>query len=570
MNRQAILHIPMSQYAHGIDEEHIVFRLRAARDDLKSCVLYYGDRACQKSPVEFLKMEMQKAASDLLFDWFEVRLSCPFKRVCYYFELSGRQGARILYYGDQFEERPADDRSDYFQLPYNHRADRADVPEWMRDAIVYNIFPDSFATGRRHISKVPSEKRHDGEICRSRLGGTLRGVTENLDYIAGLGCDCLYLNPIFAAGEYHKYDLMDYHHIDPCFGTDDDFRELVQKAHARDMRVVIDGVFNHCGWRFFAFRDAVKNGRRSSFWPWFHRLCEAVQIPEQPGTCPGYECFGYERMMPKLATDHPAVIAYFCEVGAYWVREFDIDGWRLDVASEVCDVFWRAFRRAVKEVKPDCALIGEVWESAPHWLDGSMFDSTMNYDFRRHLKRFFADGSISAAAFDARVTDMLMRYRLPYAYSQLNLLDSHDVSRFFSLCGGDERKLRLAVLFQMTFIGMPCVLYGDERGLAGVEEKDYRSPMPWEADETSLTVFYRQAAGLRRAERTLRRGRYKTVVAEDGGGFYLFSRYDDTDRILIAMNRGETEKPVAARNILWQSGFENGILKPYGFIVYRE
>lgn len=570
MNRKAVLHMPMSQYAHGVDEEHIIFRLRADREDLKSCTLFYGDRSCRKTPVDFFAADMRKVASDPLFDWYEIQLCSPFKRVCYYFELCDRQDVRIFYYGDQFENRLADDRSEYFQLPYNHRADRADVPVWMQDAIVYNIFPDSFATEYRHLSNVPVEKRWNGEVCRSRLGGTIHGVTENLDYIAELGFNCLYLNPIFVAGEYHKYDLLDYHHIDPCFGTDEDFRELVRLAHARGMRIIIDGVFNHCGWYFFAFQDAVKNGSSSPYWPWFHRLSEPVQIPESPEAYPGYECFGYERMMPKLATDFPAVRDYFCEVGTFWVREFDIDGWRLDVASEVSDVFWRAFRQAVKAVKPDCALIGEVWESAAHWLDGSMFDSTMNYDFRRHVKRFFAEGSLSAAAFGARVTDMLMRYRVPITFGQLNLLDSHDVSRFLSLCGGDERKMRLAVLFQMTFVGMPCVLYGDEHGMMGVEEKGYRSSMPWDSRETALSDFYRQAAQLRSREEVLRRGDYETILAEEDGALYIFARLGALDRILIAINVGETAKELAASKILWHSGFADGILNPYGFIVYRE
>lgn len=144
-----------------------------------------------------------------------------------------------------------DDRSEYYQLPFNHPADIAAPPAWAQDAVVYNIFPDSFATSHRFISGKPSEKEWNGQITHGKLGGTLRGVIENLDYIQELGASCIYLNPIFAAGEYHKYDLLDYHHIDPCFGTDEDFRQLVNDCHARGMRVIIDGVFNHVGLEFF-------------------------------------------------------------------------------------------------------------------------------------------------------------------------------------------------------------------------------------------------------------------------------------------------------------------------------
>ena len=415
MKFEAIQHIPMSQQAHGIDPNHVVFRLRAGRDDLKHCTLFYADRACRLTPVIFSSVEMQVEAQDEWFDYFQVILESPYKRICYYFELDdGTQ--KLLYYGDFFTDHRVDDRSEYYQLPFNHPADIATPPAWAQDAVVYNIFPDSFATSHRFISGKPSEKEWNGQITHGKLGGTLRGVIENLDYIQELGASCIYLNPIFAAGEYHKYDLLDYHHIDPCFGTDEDFRQLVNDCHARGMRVIIDGVFNHVGWNFFAFDDVVRNGKTSKYKNWFYHLQFPVERPENPETYPTYECFGYERMMPKINTCNPEVQNYFCEVGRYWVREFDIDGWRLDVASEINDGFWRAFRQAVKEEKPECILIGEVWETAQHWLNGDIFDSTMNYDFRKHCRRFFAEQSIDAAEFDARVSNMRMRYKLPVLY----------------------------------------------------------------------------------------------------------------------------------------------------------
>lgn len=507
MNFEAIQHIPMSQQAHGIDPNHVVFRLRAGRDDLKHCTLFYADRACRLTPVIFSSVEMQVEAQDEWFDYFQVILESPYKRICYYFELDdGTQ--KLLYYGDFFTDHRVDDRSEYYQLPFNHPADIAAPPAWAQDAVVYNIFPDSFATGRRFISGKSSEKEWNGQITRGKLGGTLRGVIENLDYIQELGATCIYMNPIFAAGEYHKYDLLDYHHIDPCFGTDEDFRQLVNDGHARGMRVIIDGVFNHVGWNFFAFDDVVRNGENSKYKNWFYHLQFPVERPEDPETYPTYECFGYERMMPKTNTCNPEVQEYFCEVGRYWVREFDIDGWRLDVASEINDGFWRAFRQAVKEEKAECILIGEVWETAQHWLNGDIFDSTMNYDFRKHCRRFFAEQSIDAAEFDARVTNMRMRYKLPVLYAQLNLLDSHDVSRFYSLCEKDPARMQLAVLFQMTFTGIPSVFYGDERGIYGLQEAEYRHEMTWSQEPPPLAEFYKKAMHLRTEHPALCRGSY--------------------------------------------------------------
>ena len=561
----------MSKYAYGVDDRHVAFRLRAARDDLQSVTLIYGDRACRRTPVDYFEYPMQKCLFDPLFDWWELTLETALARLCYAFRLTDTHGETILYYADQFHQQLTDERSAYYQLPYNHRADRADVPAWMQDAIVYNIFPDSFATGKRCISGKPTSTVHDGQPVHGKLGGTIRGIFENLDYIQHLGANCIYLNPIFAAGEYHKYDLIDYYHIDPAFGTDAEFRELVETAHRMGLRVMIDGVFNHCGWHFFAFRDVVEKGRASRYWDWFYRLEEPVVVPDNMDDYPGYECFGYERMMPKLAPDHPEVQQYFCDVGIHWVKEYDIDGWRLDVASEINDGFWRAFRKWVKAIKPDCALVGEVWESAGHWLDGSMFDSTMNYDFRKHCRAFFAEDSTDAATFNGCVTDMLMRYRANIAAAQMNLLDSHDVSRFLSLCKGDFRRMKLAILFQMTFVGMPTIFYGDEQGITGLKEEEYRHPMIWGQESSPLLSFYQRTASLRAAEPVLRHGRFLCRQANPQSRLYHYARQTDDAEIGIVLNAGEFPEAISAvsAKILWSEGFERGILSPYGFAVYK-
>ena len=186
--------------------------------------------------------------------------------------------------------------------------------------------------------------------------------------------------------------------MDPCFGGDEAFRRMVDTLHGQGIRVIIDGVFNHCGWHFWAFEDVVEKAGAIPLllvvlWPPFSRgAARRIQTPT-----PTYTTYAYERMMPKLDTANPDVRDYLLRVGVHWVQEFKIDGWRLDVASEVDDGFWRAFRQAVKAANPNALLIGEVWETARHWLAGDMFDSTMNYDFRRHCLRFFAQGSLDCS-----------------------------------------------------------------------------------------------------------------------------------------------------------------------------
>ncbi|MGN1189284.1 MAG: glycoside hydrolase family 13 protein, partial [Candidatus Ornithospirochaeta sp.] len=530
--------------------------------------LFYGDRSCRKNPVDFFPITMKKVAFSSLYDWYEVEFESKFNRICYYFQLVDKEGESILYYGDSFEKEICINRNEYFQLPYNHRSDRLDIPSWAKDAVVYNIFPDSFATERSYISSQPSSTDYNGYECKGLQGGTIRGIKENLDYIQELGFDTIYLNPIFVAGEYHKYDLVDYYHIDPVFGTDKEFKTLVDDIHKRGMRIIVDGVFNHCGWHFFAFEDVVKKGKASKYWSWFHRLEEPVVIPDTWEEYPRYECFGYERMMPKLATDNPEVQEYFIDVARYWTREFDIDGWRLDVASEVCDSFWINFRREIKRVKKECLLIGEVWESAGHWLDGKMFDSTMNYDFRRHLMRYFAYEDIDAEEFNSRVTNMLMRYRKEVAFAQLNLLDSHDVSRFLSLTKGDERKMGLAVVFLMTFVGMPCVFYGDELGVMGEEEKDYRQPMPWDRDRGYLYNLYKELISLRKREKALREGSFEVEKITENG-VYIYSRRVDESVIRVIINRTTDTYYESQENVISQRGYDNGRLEPYGYAILR-
>ena len=343
---------------------------------------------------------------------------------------------------------------------------------------------------------------------------------------------------------------------------------MVNTLHASGIRVIIDGVFNHCGWHFFAFEDVVKNQKESCYKDWFYDLTFPVHCPETPEEIPDYACFAYERMMPKLNTANPEVQKYFCDVGAYWVREYGIDGWRLDVASEVNDGFWRAFRSAVKRENPEALLIGEVWESAGHWLQGDMFDSTMNYDFRKHCCAFFAEKRIDAAEFSGRITDMLMRYRLQMLPAQLNLLDSHDVSRYLSLCGENTDKMELSVLLQMTFPGMPCVFYGDEKGLCGVSEREYRQAMAW-GKHHPLEDVYRRLIALRKAHPALRYGDFVTNFA--AGRTYSYSRNWENTRITVTMNLGDAPIPAPQRGrLLLKKGGNHAIIGAWEYEVREE
>lgn len=573
MNYEAVLHIPLSNYAHGIDEENVVFRIRTARDDIKSCILHYGDRACRVNPVIFNSEPMKIVAQDELYDYYEVVLHSPYTRICYYFELSDGVESKYYYY-DMFMNTLPIERSEFYQLPFNRREDIATIPSWVQDAVVYNIFPDSFATAKGYISNKKGEAKFSHHTTYSMRGGTLKGIKENIPYFLDLGVNCIYMNPIFVAGEWHKYDLIGYYNIDPCFGTNEDFKELVDACHDNDIRVIIDGVFNHCGWHFFAFEDVLEKGEASKYKDWFYGLKYPVEYPDNQEDIPTYDCFAYERKMPKMNTSNKEVIEYFLDVCKYWTESYGIDGWRLDVASEVDDTFWREFRKTAKSINPDCFIIGEVWESAQHWLLGDQFDSSMNYDMRKNCRDFFAVDALDSYGFDSRVTAMLMRYNKNIVHGQLNLLDSHDVPRFLSICQEDMKRFKLSVIFQMTFLGVPMVFYGDEKGLVGIKEHEYRRPMSWDKEEgAEIYSFYQDIIKLRRNKDTLKYGDYKTIMAERNSGVYAFKRCHDDEETYVILNR--SEESIAIDNVIGDTNYNIDLssnedckmVEPWGFVI---
>lgn len=570
MNRGAILHIPLSQYAYASDERTLVIRLRAARDDLRRCELYYGDRVDPEEPIPVKRQAMERVASDDVYDYFETVIRDHYTRVCYYF-LLWDGGESCFYYERGLCPRLDCGRAEYFQFPYIRREDVPDIPAWAQAVRMYHIFPDSFASGRRELSGKGGELTLPGGITvRNKLGGTLAGVRQNLDYIAGMGFNCIYLNPIFLANSYHKYDTIDYFEIDPLFGTKQELRELVTDCHSRGVRVILDGVFNHCGSDFFAFRDVRKKGKESRYYDWFYSLPEEIRYEDPPN----YEAFAYVKEMPKLNTGNPRVAEYFCQVGTYWIREADIDGWRLDVANEVDHDFWRRFRRSVRAVKQDVFLIGEIWENAEIWLKGDQFDSTMNYTFSYLCRDFFGQERMSVTGFDGQIHRMLLRYPHTVSNVQMNFLDSHDVSRFLSACGGKRERLRLALFYLFMCVGIPSVFYGDERYLAGETEPEYRRGMRWdgperpEEEETSgaenirrqddLTELLARWSALREEHPALHRGSYRTVRTDDAAGVYGFLRKTEEETLLILLNNGTEDVTVELREEEWEHALPEG------------
>lgn len=533
MKKEAILHLPDSEYAYAENENTITLRLRTAKNDIIRCILYYGDRVCVEKKIIMTKAIMKKIHSDELFDYYEYKIEKCYPRVCYYFYLENADSS-VYYFSDSFHDNVDCERSLYYQYAFVRREDVIDVPKWAEKAVIYQIFPDSFATFYRNINNNDVKDKR----CN---GGTINGITENIDYLINLGINCIYLNPIFSAKSYHRYDTTDYYNIDENIGTNDDFKRLVKACHDNGIRVLLDGVFNHCGPDFFAFKDVLEKGEKSRYKDWFYKL----EFPIEYKTPPNYLAFAYEKDMPKLNTGNPEVEQYFIDVGIHWIKEYDIDGWRLDVANEINHDFWRKFRKAIKAQKSDALLIGEIWEDAREWLRDHQLDSTMNYRFINLCCDFFADKKITAEEFGNGIEAMLMRYPAPISKVQMNLLDSHDVPRFLTKCSLGTESLKLAMMFMITFIGIPSIFYGDEMLLGGKSEIEYRQPMCWTPSDVQsrMNRYVIELIRIHNKYDCITKGDFR-VIRQKNNKVFVYQRKYNNQIIIICLNNSNEDYKV--------------------------
>jgi cyclomaltodextrinase len=433
-------------------------------------------------------------------------------------------------------------------------------PAWAKDAVFYQIFPDRFARSDQ-VPKPANVLSWDSPPSATGYhGGDLLGIVEHLDYLTELGINAIYLTPIFQSACNHRYHTHDYEKVDPLLGGNQALRALVDAVHQRDMRIILDGVFNHASRGFFQFNDILENGPHSPWLAWFHIQGWPV-APYDGRRRANYESWAGNRALPKFNTDNPDVREFLLGIAEFWIREYDIDGWRLDVPTQITTVgFWEEFRERVRRVKSDAYLVGEIWRAAPDWLAGDRFDATMNYELAAAAIAFAGGERVSqalvadraydpypgtdAVEFGHRIDRLLAQYEWETTQVQFNLLSSHDAPRALSVFRGDTSAVRLATLFQMTFPGTPSVYYGDEIALRGTKrygqphrDQDARWPFPWH-DQTAwdreMLQFFREAIALRRAQPVLRRGRFQPVHAE--GHQYAFIRYDATDALLVVLN----------------------------------
>ena len=636
INREALFCSATEDYRNPPEpdeDQDVLLRFRTGKDNAQH-VYYVEDGA---------EVEIDKADSDELFDYYEYEITVGSDCVLYHFKVVNGQDSCIYNRLGVTD----DDRScfDFAIIPGFH------TPDWAKGAVMYQIFVDRFCNGDesndvrtceyvyigRPVNRVEDWGKNPTTMdVGCFYGGDLKGVWEKLDYIQGLGVEVIYLNPIFVSPSNHKYDIQDYEHVDPHFGvivedkdglvaadavdngnaekyvvrtasprnleaSDRFFAEFVEEIHRRGMKVILDGVFNHCGsfnkWldgeEIYARQGGYEPGaflsKDSPYRSFFQFYDEKDSAWPRNKTYDGW--WGHDTL-PKLNYESsPMLVEYILDIARRWVSPpFNVDGWRLDVAADLGHTaeynheFWRKFRAAVKEVNPDALILAEHYGDPGPWLEGDQWDSVMNYDaFMEPLTWFLTGMEKHRDSFSGELLGNgenffnAMRYHMSRMQpssilTAMNELSNHDHSRFLTRTNGVVGRigtvgadaanrgvkvcvLREAVMVQMTWPGAPTVYYGDEAGVCGWTDPDSRRTYPWGHEDLELIEFHRYMIRIHKALPVLRSGAVKELLA--GRNVIAYGRMLGKYQAVVAVNNNAQERELELP--VWQLGITGEI-----------
>lgn len=607
--------------------EEVTLRFRTAKDNVDIIWL------CTEKE----RFKMKKTETEGEFDYYEVKVRVGEEPFRYYFEIA--TGLLHVFYDRCGVSREVRGQYLFAILP------GFSTPEWSKGAIMYQIFVDRFyngdpsndvLTGEYYYIRSASSKIEDWTQCPSDFsvaefyGGDLEGVRQKLDYIQGLGVEVIYFNPLFVSPSNHKYDIQDYDYIDPHYGkivedsgellpdgeTDNRkagryvsrvtdrrnleasnrfFAELVREIHARGMKVILDGVFNHCGsfnkWldreEIYTVRGEYEPGayvaKESPYRDFF-----SFQNQEAWPSNQTYEGWWGHDTLPKLNYEgSQKLYDYVMRIAAKWVSPpYEVDGWRLDVAAdlghspEMNHRFWRDFRKAVKTANPKALILAEHYGDPKDWLElGDQWDTVMNYDAFMEPLTWFLTGMEKHSDeakpelkgkignFEGAMTHYMASFQTSQLLCAMNELSNHDHSRFLTRTNGKAGRaaalgtktasegvepavFRSAVVVQMTWPGAPTIYYGDEAGLCGFTDPDNRRTYPWGREDIVLIDFHRDIIRIHRENEALRKGSLKFL--KGGEDLLCYGRFNRKQQFIILVNNAETEKTV--ETAVWPAG----------------
>lgn len=576
MNKYALYHTSDSQYCFPISKNavKIIFRTQKADPDIEKieCVwnithFYYKDRIYQK---------MNLRRSDANFDYYETILETELPSLSYVFKITCKSGKSYFYYEMDISET-YDFNYAYltcFRVPFINEADIVYENKKFQGNVFYQIFPERFNLGDKQKDKSYINRPWDTIKLKSEdpskhqdvfIGGDLQGIIDKLDYIKDLGIDVIYMTPIYPSESNHKYDVKDYFGVDKMFGNEKTLKTLVDLAHDKGLKIVLDLVFNHTSKNHPFFQDVLKNGKNSKYYNFYSFLDKPLSVDGL-----NYYSFASVPGMPKLNSSNPEVQKYFTEVGKYYLEKYSVDGYRLDVANEVSHDFWTHFKREIKKVDPNVILIGENWDNAYEFLKNDEFESVMNYGFYTICWDHYIHKIVNNQQFVDRLNWLLTRYKDGNNKMMLNLLDSHDTPRFYTYVNDNKDLYLNAILTLISFLGYPMIYYGDEIFMKGGGDPANRKGMEWDSVEfkSPYHKLFKDIVRLRKLQ-PFKSGEIDISLNENN--LIIIKRYLQDEAYEVVLNNTADKKITYSCNgkIVLSNKYENNILKPWSFVVYK-
>lgn len=592
MNFPAIQHLATENFCYCLDKDTLVINIKTGKE-ITAINLIYGDPFAGGILGGNWKWEGKTLTitekKDLQYHtWWTTKISPEHKRAKYYFEVFAENETFFFledgfYTKDELEHKKGPLQC--FTFPWMNPIDICKTPDWVKNTVWYQIFPERFCNGDPSINTpqvLPWGNSNHQVKNKEAYGGDLQGIINKLDYLKDLGIGGLYLNPINLAYTTHKYDTIDYYEIDPVFGSKKTMKELSQKAHERGIKIMLDGVFNHCGWLFPQWQNVVKNGPKSPYYSWFMVNKWPFDKNWENSSKGNFYAFAFADFMPKLNTNNPEVQKYLLDVCEFWVKKYDIDGLRLDVANELSHDFCRELHKKMKSLKPDFYIIGEIWHNSMPWLRGDEFDSVMNYPLAEAINRFFLDNKQKKQTLVQDLNRCNTMYPIQITEVLFNLLDSHDTIRLITKTGSENKTWQqLVMLFSMP--GTTCIYYGTEVLLKGNHDPDCRRCMPWdeieEGEFDDRIEFTKKLIQLRKTEPALSSINYTFENSYNNERIIELLKTDEKTKtqIKLIFNASDSDikilQEIEPATILLSKGFStcenNNVLEKDGFVMIK-